>query len=210
MSFNSLPATFANAGSLRKSAGNGTSAITVKLDNTGTIQAQLGTIGIQGTYTESPAATLAILLSALPPGTGFGKIQFATKPTLVGKFNLDTLGGYRPTPGDRFVVLDYPSAAGDFSALNGLDLGSGLRLTPRFSESGLTLVASSYAISAAPSLTLDRSVSGVVVAWPVSFTGWQLQSTTNLTPPAWTTLPVPGTNNSVLSTTGTGRYFRLF
>jgi hypothetical protein len=210
LNFNSLPATFNNAGSLRKSAGSGTTTITVKLDNTGTIQAQTGVIGIQGSYTESPAATLAISLSALPPGTGFGKIQFTAKPTFAGKFTLGTLGGYRPNPGDSFFVIGYPSAAGDFTSFNGLDLGSGLRLTPRYSGSGLTLVATSYLVSPVPSLTLDRSVSGALVAWPVNFTGWQLQSATNLPALSWTTVPVTGSNSIVLPFAFSQQYFRLF
>jgi hypothetical protein len=194
---------------LRKSAGNGTTAITVKLDNTGTIQAQTGVIGVQGPYTESPATTLAISLSALPPGTGFGKIQFSATPTFAGKFTLGTLNGYRPNPGNSFSVLGYPSAAGDFTSLNGLDLGSGLRLIPHFSASGLILVAGSYPVNPVPSLTLDISVSGVFVAWPVNFTGWQLQSTTNLAAPSWITVPVAGTNNTVVAA-GPQGYFRLF
>jgi hypothetical protein len=204
------PANFHNAGLVRKSAGSGTTAITVKLDNTGTVQAQTGVIGIQGPYTESPAATLAISLSALAPGTGFGKIQFIAKPTFAGTFTLGTLNSYRPNPGDSFFVISYPSATGDFTNFNGLDLGSGLRLAPRFSASGLTLVAGSYAVNPVPSLTLDRSVSGFLVAWPVNFTGWQLQSATNLPALSWTTVPVTGSNNIVLPFAVPQQYFRLF
>jgi hypothetical protein len=208
LNFNSLLATFNNAGLLRKSAGTNTTAITVQLDNTGTIQAQTGVIGVQGPYTESPAATLAISLSALPPGTGFGKIQFTAKPTFAGRFTLGTLGGYRPSPGNSFFVIGYPSAGGDFTSFSGLDLGSGLRLAPRTSASGLTLVAASYTNGALPRLTLDRSVNGVFVAWPTNYTGWQLQSTTNLAAPVWATVPVAGTNNTVVAT-GRQGYFRL-
>ena len=178
-------------------------------DNTGTVQAQTGVIGVQGPYTESPAATLAISLSALPPGTGFGRIQFSAKPTFAGKFALSTLNGYRPNPGDSFFVIGYPSAAGDFTTFNGLDLGSGLRLAPRFAPSGMALLAGSYPVNPVPSLTLDHSVSGFLVAWPVNFAGWQLQSTTNLAAPSWTAMPVAGTNNIVLAA-GPQEYFRLF
>jgi hypothetical protein len=203
-------ANFHNAGSLRKSAGSGTTAITVKLDNTGTVLAQAGVIGVQGPYTESPAASLAISLAGASPGTGFGKIQFSATPTFVGKFTLGTLNGYRPNPGDSFFVISYPSATGDFTSFNGLDLGSGLRLAPRFSASGLTLVAGSYPVNPVPSLTLDGSISGLLVAWPVNFTGWQLQSATNLPALSWTTVPVTGSNNIVLPFAVPQQYFRLF
>ena len=136
----SLP-TFHNAGLIRKSANNGTTAITVALDNTGTIQAQVGVIGIQGPYIESPSATLAISLSGLSAGTGFGKILFTAAPTFAGKFSLSTLNGYRPNSGDSFLVIGYPSFAGGFTSYTGLDLGGGLQLTPNLSATGLTLVA---------------------------------------------------------------------
>jgi len=111
------------------------------LDNFGTIQAQTGTINVQGPYTESPSATLAISLSALTPGSGFGKIQFGAPPTFAGKFALTTLNGYRPNLGDSFLVIGYPSFAGRFTSYNGLDLGGGIQLTPQLSASSLTLVA---------------------------------------------------------------------
>ena len=206
----SSPASFHNSGLLRKSAGIGTTAIAVKLDNTGTVEAQTGVVGIQGPYTESPAATLAIALSALPPGSGFGKIQFTANPTLAGRFTLSTLNNYRPNPGESFFVIGYPSAAGDFTTLNGLDLGSGLRLTPRFSASGLTLVATSYPVNPVPSLTLVRSVSGVFVAWPVNFIGWRLQSATNLAAPFWIPVPLVGNNATIPAFAVPQQYFRLF
>ncbi len=210
LNFNSFQASFHNAGLLRKSAGTNTTAITVQLDNSnGTIQAQTGVIGVQGSYIESPAATLAISVSALAPGTGFGKIQFTAKPTFAGKFALNTVGGYLPNPGNSFFVIGYPSAAGDFSSLGGLDLGSGLRLAPRTSAAGLTLVAASYTTGALPRLTLDHSVNGVFAAWPTNFTGWQLQTTTNLSAPVWVTVPVAGANNTVIATDRQG-FFRLF
>ncbi len=136
------PAIFHNAGTLRKSANSGTSGIAVNLDNTGTIQAQVGVIGIQGSYTESPSATLAVSLAGLTPGTGFGKIQFTAAPTFAGKFALNTLNGYRPNSGDSFLVISYPSYTGGFTSYNGLDLGGGLQLTPNLASTALTLVAS--------------------------------------------------------------------
>jgi hypothetical protein len=204
------PANFHNAGLVRKRVTAGTTTFNTFFDNTGTVQAQTGVIGVQGPYTESPAASLAISLAGASPGTGFGKIQFSATPTFVGRFTLGTLNGYRPNPGDSFFVISYPSATGDFTSFNGLDLGSGLRLAPRFSASGLTLVAGSYPVNPVPGLTLDRSISGLLVAWPVNFTGWQLQSATNLPALSWTTVPVTASNNIVLRFAVPQQYFRLF
>jgi len=136
----SLP-TFHNAGLLRKSATSGSTAISVRLENTGTIQAQIGVIDIQGAYVESLTANLAISLGGLAPGTGFGKIQFSATPAFAGKFTLDTRNGYRPNLGNSFQVISYPSFSGGFTSYNGLDLGGGLLLTPQLSATSLTLTA---------------------------------------------------------------------
>ena len=136
----SLP-TFHNAGLIRKSLDSGTTSIALRLENTGTVQAQIGVIGVQGPYAETPAATLAISLAGLAPGTGFGKIQFSAPPVFAGKFSLSTLHGYRPNLGDSFLVIGFPSFAGAFTSYSGLDLGGGIQLTPQLSASSLTLLA---------------------------------------------------------------------
>ena len=58
LSFNALPASFHNAGLLRKSSAATTTAFTINLVNTGTIQAQNGLLSIQGSYTEKPHLNL--------------------------------------------------------------------------------------------------------------------------------------------------------
>ena len=211
MNYGIAPATFHNAGLLRKSASSGTTTFLVNLDNsTGTVQGQTGTLVINSSYTGSAAATLAISLASTNSGTGFGKIQFSTTNSLLGKFNLVTLGGYRPNPGNSFLVLGFPSVTGDFTCMNGLDLGGGLRLAPRPSASGLTLMAASYPVTASPNLILDHSLKGLLVGWPTNFAGWTLQTTTNLAAPSWSTLSVAGTNNTVAPIASDQHYFRLF
>ena len=63
----------------------------------------------------------------------------------------------------------------------------------------------------APPLTVSRSGSNLTISWPVSATGFTLQSTSSLSAPAWQ--PVSGvdyTNNQVTLPIGTGsEFFRL-
>ncbi len=207
----SLPGTFHNAGLLRKSAGSGIVSLAVDLANTGTIQAQTGTIAIQAAYIQGPSANLAISLAGTSPATGYGQIQFSTAPNVIGTFALNTLNGFRPSVGDSFNVLAFPSATGDFVAMNGLDLGNGLRLAPRFSAGGLTLLALAYPVKPAPPLSLDLSLGGIIIAWPTNFTGWQPQFATNLVSPSWSApIPIPGSNNVVLPIVPPQRFYRLF
>ncbi|HTR41948.1 MAG TPA: MBG domain-containing protein, partial [Pseudomonadales bacterium] len=68
---------------------------------------------------------------------------------------------------------------------------------------------------ASPSLTMSLSGAGAIIAWPTNALGFNLQSSTNLSPPAvWTVVPgapsvVNGQNVLTNSIYGTQMYFRL-
>ena len=57
-----------------------------------------------------------------------------------------------------------------------------------------------------PTLTIAPSGNQVVISWPSSFTGYTLQSSTNLT--TWTAIP-SANNSATVPATKAGEYFRL-
>ncbi|MGI8967397.1 MAG: immunoglobulin domain-containing protein, partial [Limisphaerales bacterium] len=65
----------------------------------------------------------------------------------------------------------------------------------------------------APTLTITRSGTNVVITWPTTFTGFTLEGTPSLSPPIiWTTIPsaVNGTNNTATVNASSGnQFFRL-
>ena len=68
--------------------------------------------------------------------------------------------------------------------------------------------------NAAPDLTITRAGTKVIVTWPSIFTGFTLQSTTNLAAPIWTTVnPTPIVVNSYFTVTnaasGKDAFYRL-
>jgi hypothetical protein len=196
-------------GTVRKSGGSGISCIYPAFYNSGTVEAQNGTIQFIGSYAETSSANILFSPGGPTPGSDFGQIHFSTALTLAGKFTVSMRNGFRPNPGDSFSVLSYPSVTGDFSCMNGLDLGNGLQLAPRFGKTGLTLVAVAHATNALPSMSLSLTPGGTLVLWPQDFIGWQLEMTTNLTTPDWAPVTVSGTNNTIVPRTGSEGYFRL-
>lgn len=203
--------TIHNAGTLRKSGGVGTLVISspFAFGNQGTLQAQIGTIQLPNLYSETPSANLAVSLGGTTPGTQYGHIHFPSVPTFSGKFTVTTRNGFTPSPGNAFYVLSYPSATGNFIAMDGLDFGNGLRLEPHFAKTGLTLTTVTVPTSAEPTLSIYRLPGSLLVSWPIEFTGYQLYSTTNLAPPVWTFMPVAGINNTVVPITSPQPYFRV-
>jgi hypothetical protein len=200
---------FHNAGVLQKDTTTGTTTFLIYLNNSGILDAKTGTISLNESYTETSSASQVIGIGGTVPGSGYGQIAFSSA-TFAGSFNVTLLNGFRPNAGDSFSVLSYPSLTGDFTSMNGLDLGNGLKLVPHFGNTGLTLVAAAYQVNAKPLLSLYPTPNDVLVSWPLNFTGWQLQTTTNLATHVWTAITVNGTNNNtVLSRTGSQGFFRL-
>jgi hypothetical protein len=201
---------FNNAGTLRKSAGSGTTYFTPPLTNSATVEADAGIIYFQGGYFGSPSANLAISLGGSTPGTGFGRIQFSTPLNVDGSFNVSTRNGYLPNPGAAFQVLNYPSSTNSFTCLSGLDLGGGILLQPQFGPTGLTLLATTYTTNASqPQLFINRTLGGLAITWPVGFQGWALQSTTNLSSAPWSMVSNACVNQAVVPISAPQQYFRL-
>ena len=198
---------FNNAGTVRKSAGSGVTAIYPQFTNSGEVLAQTGVLAFDNAYAETAASTLAVTLAGTTPGTGYGQIQFATPISLTGNFTAIT-GGYRPNPGSSFSVLSFPGVSGGFTSFSGLNLGSGLSFVPQLLPTSFDLVAATSPITPAPSLAMERLPNGFLVDWPTNSSGWTLQTTTNLTAP-WSTVPTSGTNGVVFPTAAPQRFFRL-
>jgi hypothetical protein len=196
---------FTNAGTLRKSAGNGITEISVDFDNRGAVEGLTGTLRFNHGYSGIDAREFLVTLSR----DMSDRIRFSgsTSASLAGKLTVQLEDDYRPTPGDVLPVMVYSGALGDFTCLNGLDLGNGLRLEPRFRRDGLGLVATSYLESAIPEPTIIRSNNGVVISWPNGFIGWELYRSVDFVD--WQPTAVAGINNTVKPTTEAKEFFRL-
>jgi len=195
---------FTNAGTVLKTNSTGTTTFWVPFFNSGTVQADTGTILFNNGYAETSSANLLISLSGPAPGSGYGQIQFNNAPTFAGALSVNTRNGYQPAPGAVFTVLDYPWSAGAFSSTN-LDLQDGMLLQPQFNTGNLALTA---VASSAPQLSISFSGGNATIQWTPGFSGWVLQSATNLTAPVWTPLTVTG-NQTVVPVSGAQQYFRL-
>jgi hypothetical protein len=103
-----------NRGLVRKSGGAGTTGIDTYLYNTGTLDAQTGTIGLNGGYNLA-GGTLNFGLNSLG---SFGRINLSGAATLTGTVSANFNGGYFPVTGNSFPVLTYGSRTGIFTQTN--------------------------------------------------------------------------------------------
>ena len=92
-----------------------------------------GAINIVGDLTLADDATLLMELAGLLPGVGHDQLNVAHTLHAAGTLDVALLGGYHPTLGDTFILLNFASSSGDFTHINLPTLNHGLA----FDTSGL-------------------------------------------------------------------------
>ena len=127
---------FNNAGTLRKSAGSGTTVIYPIINNTGLIEADSGTLGFQ-TIPNLLGGEVRFGLSSL---TNFGKINILGNANLTGTVGIALLGGYVPVTNNSFTVLSYGSHTGIFA---GKDLPAAVLWATNYTATTFTVTVAS-------------------------------------------------------------------
>jgi hypothetical protein len=102
---------FNNAGTVRKSAGSGTTTINPQFNNTGTVAALSGMLAFNGGFSTTGEE---LLFGMSGPGS-CGKISIAGNVMLGGTVGVVWLGGFVPASGNTFTILSYGSYSGVFT-----------------------------------------------------------------------------------------------
>jgi hypothetical protein len=102
---------FSNAGTVRKSAGSGTTTINPQFNNTGTVAALSGMIAFNGGF----STTGGELLFGMNGQASYGNISIAGNVVLGGTVGVEWLDGFVPASGNAFTVLSYGSYSGVFT-----------------------------------------------------------------------------------------------
>ncbi|MCC7263932.1 MAG: T9SS type A sorting domain-containing protein [Candidatus Latescibacteria bacterium] len=116
-----------------------------------------GMLRIEGSYLQSPTSELNIQLGGLTPGTEHDQLQVTGSVALDGKLRISAINGYQPNPCDAFAVFTYGSQvvhavedgdddhggyrSGQFTPVEGLNLGGDRVLRANYRATGLDLLA---------------------------------------------------------------------
>ena len=206
-----LAPAFNNAGTFQKSGGVGTASFATSFvfTNSGTVDVQLGSLNFLGSFFETPASKITLWMEGTTSDSGYSRLLYQQTPNFAGRLLVARRNEFVPSPGDSFAVIGCPNLVGMFDAIDGLDMGSGLRLEPHFTTTGLTLYAAMLPANSLPVLSIYAAPSSAMVMWPIEFTGWSLLSSTNLTGAPWLPVSVAGTNNAIFPASDARRYYRL-
>ncbi|MGH7952409.1 MAG: beta strand repeat-containing protein, partial [Limisphaerales bacterium] len=113
----SNPTYFHNAGTVQKTAGTGTTTISIAFNNdVGTLDVETGVVSFN--ENNSYGQTDGTLQFGLDGPSHSGKVQIAGNINFDGTLAADLTGGYVPQAGDTISLVTYGSQAGVFNNLN--------------------------------------------------------------------------------------------
>ncbi len=120
----------------------GAGTVNANVSNAGQVSPglNLGTLSINGTYTQTTTGTLNVELGGLTAGSQYDQVAVSGTATLGGTLNVSVVNSLVIVPGNSFRILTFSSASGDFTAKNGLDTGTGAHLVPVYDPGDLTLL----------------------------------------------------------------------
>ena len=124
---------FNNAGTLRKSAGTGTTAINPQFNNTGTVAAWSGTLAFNSALNITGGE---LQFGMTGPGN-YGNISIVGNVVLGGTVGVVWLGGFVPASGSLFTVLSYGSYGGIFT---NTDFPAGATWQTNYTSTSFTLL----------------------------------------------------------------------
>ena len=178
--YNGGTSLFDNFGTFRKSGKTGVTTLdaAVLFNNTGTLDAESGTLSLNGTYNLS-GGTLQFGINNL---SSYGTISLAGSATLTGTMIATLQSGYVPATGNSFPVLNYGSELGKFASTV---LPLGFVWTTNYGSTTYTITVASSLPPAPVTNLVYKSQSGLAL---LQFDGsanasYTVLATTNLTVP---------------------------
>ena len=178
--------------------------------NSATVDAQMGTLGFNGSFTTT-GGTLAFGVSGLG---SFGQINVSGNVALNGTASVAWLDGFTPAISNSFALLDYGSHSGTFAniTLPPGSLGQGI-----YGATVFSVMITNITTQTNPPVFLSIKLvnpSNAVVSWPSSATNYSLQTSTNLSSGSWSNvtsgITTVGTNDvHTNNVNGKASFFRL-
>jgi hypothetical protein len=99
----------------------------------------IGTLVIDGDYTQSPASTLAIDIGGTTPDVEHDVLAVSGSVTLDGTLGMTLQNGHVPTLLETYECLSYASRSGVFCSFSGLEIPGDLYFSPVYDPTSLIL-----------------------------------------------------------------------
>jgi hypothetical protein len=120
--------------------GNGTLSLDVKNNGTLSHGGSVGTITVNGDFTQSSTGTLTVDIGGTSAGVNSDLLSISGQADLSGKLDIDLLSAYTPSVGDTITILTYGNYVGEFDTLSDWIIGDGLYFATDYKANALNLV----------------------------------------------------------------------
>jgi hypothetical protein len=84
-----------------------------------------GVITVTGNYAQTVAGTLNAALGGTGTAVSVDQLIVGGSASLAGTLDLSLLGGFTPSAGEAFTIMQFASSNGTFAAVNGTNAGNG-------------------------------------------------------------------------------------
>ncbi|HEY9510213.1 MAG TPA: CARDB domain-containing protein, partial [Verrucomicrobiae bacterium] len=159
--YGNLLAYFHNSGTMHKSAGTGTTTISISFNNAGTLDLESGLISFSAN--NAYAQTGAILRFGLGGSNGSGQTHITGNMAFDGTLSAGLVRGYIPQAGDAITLVTYGSRSGSFNHLDlpTLSAGLGWELSYNSTAAQLRVVTNSTTTAQIAGLVRDAGGNGI-------------------------------------------------
>jgi hypothetical protein len=134
--------TFNNSGTVRKSAGTGTTVFNGTFNNNAILELKKGILSLPSGYAPAAGSSLKVAIGGLTAGTDFGQLQVTGVASLAGALEVAVTGGFVPTVDSAFAIVTASTRTGTFGSTSGLVLNAQRQLNPLYGSGGVSLIAS--------------------------------------------------------------------
>jgi hypothetical protein len=126
-----------NGGAITKTSGTmtisggtleGIGTLTGNVNNSGgTLSPGLsaGQLNETGAYTQGASGAFSVEIGGLTVGTQYDRAAITGAATLNGTLNIALINAFEPNLGDSFTIMTFGSRTGDFTTVNGTNIGNG-------------------------------------------------------------------------------------
>lgn len=145
-------------------SGSGILQATVLNDNQVQVGGAPGNLIVDGDYTQTDSATLAIEVGGTEPITQFDRLTVTGDTSLAGTLALSQLNGFEPELEQTFRIVDSTSVAGRFNDVTGTALPNDLGYVPFYGPGDVTL----HVVLRSGPAVVNVTPSGIVTARPTA------------------------------------------
>jgi hypothetical protein len=172
---------FNNFGTVRKSAGTGSTVFAsgVTFTNTGKLDAQDGNIALQGAYTLANGTKMGFGLGG---SAGNGSISLSGAASFAGSLSVNLNDFFWPAVGSSFNLLYYTSESGVLFTNTTLPEPGYITWHTNYNATAFALSVLAHTATNTVSTNLNISTlngTNIILQWPGDHTGWRIQAQTN-------------------------------